>query len=574
MFFFFFSRHVTDDNRFRRRDNRSPSAGSSGPRYKGEDMVRFPGYASVSPPTVAEKDADLGWLARGGFDRPYRLTSCSPRRLQTYARMTDVGYIRDKVSPSLVFSAHYPAPPPPSLTHTLVSDDERIPTPSTSNAAKVGPGAEVRTIDVKTQKDGPKMTLGEWCEYWSHRTRGTEGGAGARDVAMAESSPPRHANRSLNVVSLSLANSALEEELETPALVRQADLVRLFWSREDEVNRPKAELYGLMSPSGCYTDWHVDFGGSSVWYSLVRGKKYFALAPPTEHNLKCFAAWANSCQQEKVNLLVYLKDPVLYELRAGDTMVIPGGWPHAVYTPCDSVAVGGNFLHPFSLATQLEVWRLEDSIGVPASCRFPRFKQIMWYVARTLGRVGRDRSGSGSSEEGDDDDNGRTTPVLKLRLKPLGSPLQGPQGGLKVKLPASAGDHPRRHAARLLLAHNPGDGLGALASALGGWLRGPQSHWGAPARIARPGQVLGDLETAAGRCVGEGAARAKADYGAARLPEPEFKGLDDCKERVTPLVRRLKVSGTLSPPCGLGATKKVKKSVGVRDRLKKKLGMR
>ena len=119
-----------------------------------------------------------------------------------------------------------------------------------------------------------------------------------------------------------------------------------------------------------------------------------------------------------------------------------------------------------------------------------------------------------------------------------------------------------------------GDGLGALASALGGWLRGPQSHWGAPARIARPGQVLGDLETAAGRCVGEGAARAKADYGAARLPEPEFKGLDDCKERVTPLVRRLKVSGTLSPPCGLGATKKVKKSVGVRDRLKKKLGMR
>ena len=74
-----------------------------------------------------------------------------------------------------------------------MSDDERIPTPSTSNAAKVGPGAEVRTIDVKTQKDGPKMTLGEWCEYWSHRTRGAEGGAGARDVAMAESSPPRHA---------------------------------------------------------------------------------------------------------------------------------------------------------------------------------------------------------------------------------------------------------------------------------------------------------------------------------------------------------------------------------------------
>ena len=134
VFLFFFSRHVTDDNRFRRRDNRSPSAGSSGPRYKGEDMVRFPGYASVSPPTVAEKDADLGWLARGGFDRPYRLTSCSPRRLQTYARMTDVGYIRDKVSPSLVFSAHCPAPPLTPLSHSplcLTTREFPLPLPRT-----------------------------------------------------------------------------------------------------------------------------------------------------------------------------------------------------------------------------------------------------------------------------------------------------------------------------------------------------------------------------------------------------------------------------------------------------------
>jgi len=30
-----------------------------------------------------------------------------------------------------------------------------------------------------------------------------------------------------------------------------------------------ALLYCLSSPAGCYTDWHVDFGGSAVWYHLI-----------------------------------------------------------------------------------------------------------------------------------------------------------------------------------------------------------------------------------------------------------------------------------------------------------------
>lgn len=30
---------------------------------------------------------------------------------------------------------------------------------------------------------------------------------------------------------------------------------------------------------------------------------------------------------------------------AGETLLIPGGWPHAVVTPEDSVVVGGNYLH-------------------------------------------------------------------------------------------------------------------------------------------------------------------------------------------------------------------------------------
>lgn len=28
-----------------------------------------------------------------------------------------------------------------------------------------------------------------------------------------------------------------------------------------------------MSVEGCYTDFHIDFGGTSVWYHILRGTK-------------------------------------------------------------------------------------------------------------------------------------------------------------------------------------------------------------------------------------------------------------------------------------------------------------
>ena len=56
-------------------------------------------------------------------------------------------------------------------------------------------------------------------------------------------------------------------------------------------------LYGLMSPAGCYTDFHVDFGGSSIWYHVVRGRKTFILVPPTPQNMKAFEDWSSSDRQ-------------------------------------------------------------------------------------------------------------------------------------------------------------------------------------------------------------------------------------------------------------------------------------
>lgn len=38
----------------------------------------------------------------------------------------------------------------------------------------------------------------------------------------------------------------------------------------ENFERPEVAKYCLLSPQSSYTDFHVDFGGSSVWYSVVR----------------------------------------------------------------------------------------------------------------------------------------------------------------------------------------------------------------------------------------------------------------------------------------------------------------
>lgn len=64
---------------------------------------------------------------------------------------------------------------------------------------------------------------------------------------------------------------------------RQVDWVDCVWPRHlkesqieatnvlEEMKYPKVQKYCLMSVKGCYTDFHVDFGGTSVWYHILKG---------------------------------------------------------------------------------------------------------------------------------------------------------------------------------------------------------------------------------------------------------------------------------------------------------------
>lgn len=76
--------------------------------------------------------------------------------------------------------------------------------------------------------------------------------------------------------------------METPSFVREIDWIDNIWPKElfdrqlihtqtssnsDFSTYPKVQRYCLMSVANCFTDFHIDFGGTSVWYHVLKGRK-------------------------------------------------------------------------------------------------------------------------------------------------------------------------------------------------------------------------------------------------------------------------------------------------------------
>ena len=73
------------------------------------------------------------------------------------------------------------------------------------------------------------------------------------------------------------------------------DWATTYWKK----NHAKVRKYCLMSAQNSYTDFHIDFGGTSVWYHVLSGQKVFLLVPPTDDNLRLYEIWMSSKQQSE-----------------------------------------------------------------------------------------------------------------------------------------------------------------------------------------------------------------------------------------------------------------------------------
>jgi hypothetical protein len=72
----------------------------------------------------------------------------------------------------------------------------------------------------------------------------------------------------LNMITLEVSNTPLTSHLLAPAVVRAVDWIDMYWPlsrRSRGGDYPRVQKYVLAGMGGAYTDFHVDFGGTSVW---------------------------------------------------------------------------------------------------------------------------------------------------------------------------------------------------------------------------------------------------------------------------------------------------------------------
>uniref|UniRef100_A0AC34FGI8 JmjC domain-containing protein n=1 Tax=Panagrolaimus sp. ES5 TaxID=591445 RepID=A0AC34FGI8_9BILA len=118
--------------------------------------------------------------------------------------------------------------------------------------------------------------------------------------------------------------------------------------------------YCLMTMGGSFTNFHADYSGSSAYLYCYKGHKIFYLIEPTEKNMEEYSHWDREASTTPFildsELRASIKQVVLQE---GETLYLPGGYFHAVFTPEDSITFSGNFLHEHNIPIQLKVHSID-----------------------------------------------------------------------------------------------------------------------------------------------------------------------------------------------------------------------
>ena len=254
-------------------------------------------------------------------------------------------------------------------------------------AAIIGSGHPIKVIAVGEQSE-IACTLGTYANYLANRSAD---------------------HKVLNLISLEVSATRLSGKVQSPSLVREIDWIDKCWplDRRARGDFPQVQKYCLCGMGGSYTDFHVDFGGTSVWYHVVSGRKRFYLIPPSTANLRAYESWTCSKSQDTIFFgdIVGNKNCYQLDLFAGQTLLIPGAWIHAVYTPQDSLVFGGNFLNSYNIVRQLQVYGIEQRTFVGKIYCFPYFKLVNWFVLCSLLPVAKKIFGSKLASKKDDNNS-------------------------------------------------------------------------------------------------------------------------------------------------------------------------
>ncbi|KAJ2046492.1 JmjC domain-containing histone demethylation protein 1 [Coemansia sp. S16] len=233
-------------------------------------------------------------------------------------------------------------------------------------AAAIGKDTAVSVMDVLTQDELSGWTMGAWADYFHSTNR----------------------RRVLNVISMEVSDTAFGAKIRRPRVVDELDLVEKYWpeAKRKPNKFPRVKTYCLMSVQNAYTDFHVDFSATWVYYHVLSGEKVFYLVPPTPSNMRKYEAWSKSPEQAVTFFAESVRHCFEVRLVAGHTLFIPAGWIHAVFTPVDTIVIGGNFMAMQSLNAHIGTYKLEARTKVPVRYRFPFFIKLCRYMTELLAK--------------------------------------------------------------------------------------------------------------------------------------------------------------------------------------------
>uniref|UniRef100_A0A8C7VBP2 Lysine-specific demethylase PHF2 n=1 Tax=Oncorhynchus mykiss TaxID=8022 RepID=A0A8C7VBP2_ONCMY len=225
----------------------------------------------------------------------------------------------------------------------------------------VGPDIGVDVIDVTKQKDS-KMKLKEFVDYYFSTSR----------------------KKVLNVINLEFSDTRMDSIVESPQIVRRLSWVENYWPDDALLGKPKVTKYCLIGVKDSYTDFHIECGGASVWYHVLKGEKIFFLIKPTSANLSLYERWRSSANHTEMFFADQVDKCYKCTLKQGQTLFIPSGWINAVLTPVDTLAFSGHFVHNLSVEMQMRAYEVEKRLKVNCLTPFPNFETACWYVGRHL----------------------------------------------------------------------------------------------------------------------------------------------------------------------------------------------
>uniref|UniRef100_A0A8C3U2T7 Lysine-specific demethylase PHF2 n=1 Tax=Catharus ustulatus TaxID=91951 RepID=A0A8C3U2T7_CATUS len=219
----------------------------------------------------------------------------------------------------------------------------------------------VDVTDVTKQKDC-KMKLKEFVDYYYSTNR----------------------KRVLNVTNLEFSDTRMSSFVEPPDIVKKLSWVENYWPDDALLAKPKVTKYCLICVKDSYTDFHIDSGGASAWYHVLKGEKIFYLIKPTSANISLYERWQSAANHSEMFFADQVDKCYKCTVKQGQTLFIPSGWIYATLTPVDCLAFAGHFLHSLSMEMQMRAYEVERRLKIVSLTQFPNFETACWYMGKHL----------------------------------------------------------------------------------------------------------------------------------------------------------------------------------------------